>query len=310
MSKKTNNNYNRNRNNQTHRKKQNNQYSYVKQHTPPTTYMSSDYARSSGNPVTSVQNNLPDKESFKNRRNNSAESRNIHNNYNYHHDPYAEDERKFRETRLIRQGIDEVTDLLTELLRKQSSEPQEITSEKQEKVAIFVDGSNIRYAISSINNSNNQSHSSTIQFDARKLCTYIENNIGQITDAYYYDAADRADGMDLNFTQNNGFAQIFKQVKVIQVGEGKTSKKCNLDVEIVLDMMATINHYDICVLLSGDSDFKRPLEVLKSMGKKFVVISTRNSISRELLYLSGRHLLLIDEHPEWFTEVQSHLHSR
>lgn len=256
----------------------------------------------SQNSTSNFNNKSNPERNYNNIRNNQNKPGNYNRASNYF-DTYAEEERRYLETKLIREGLDEATKLLSAILKSKNqvsdSHTVENTQQYKERVAIFVDGSNIRYAISSLSNLYNST--SAMQFDARKLCEYIEKNIGHITDAYYYDAADRADGTDLNFTQNNGFAQILKQVKVIQTGEGKQSKKCNLDVEIVLDMMATINHYDICVLLSGDSDFKRPLEVLKSMGKKFVVISTRSSISRELLHLAGRHLLLIDDHQEWFT---------
>lgn len=161
-----------------------------------------------------------------------------------------------------------------------------------DRVAIFVDGSNIRYALKALN----------YELDVKAFLNYIEREIGHVADAYYYDSEDRAENTDLDFTPEHGFARILKPVKEINLGKGQHTKKCNLDVEIVLDMMATVAHYDICVLLSGDSDFKRPLEVLRSMGKKFVVVSTIGSLSKELKDLAGRHLVLLEEHQSEFTK--------
>lgn len=72
---------------------------------------------------------------------------------------------------------------------------------------------------------------------------------------------------------------------------GTTKKKANLDIEIVLDMFNTIDSYDIAVLVSGDGDFDRALQLLKARGKRSIVISTTGFIAGELRATAGRHYI-------------------
>ena len=64
-----------------------------------------------------------------------------------------------------------------------------------------------------------------------------------------------------------------------------------MDIEIVLDMFNTIDSYDLAVLVSGDGDFDRALQLLKARGKKSVVISTTGFIASELRATAGRHYI-------------------
>lgn len=47
--------------------------------------------------------------------------------------------------------------------------------------------------------------------------------------------------------------------------------KCNFDVEITIDAIRLINHYDTFALFSGDSDFSMLLRFLRSKGKKIIL---------------------------------------
>ena len=47
-----------------------------------------------------------------------------------------------------------------------------------------------------------------------------------------------------------------------------------MDVEIVLDMFNTVDSYDMAILVSGDGDFERALNLLRARGKRFIVVST------------------------------------
>ena len=44
---------------------------------------------------------------------------------------------------------------------------------------------------------------------------------------------------------------------------GRYSQKANLDIEIVIDMFNTVEQYDRVILLSGDGDFERAIELLR-----------------------------------------------
>lgn len=68
---------------------------------------------------------------------------------------------------------------------------------------------------------------------------------------------------------------------------GETTQKANLDIEIVLDMFNMIDRYDMAILISGDGDFERALQQLKSRGKEVKVISTRGCVATELVHATG-----------------------
>jgi uncharacterized LabA/DUF88 family protein len=53
-------------------------------------------------------------------------------------------------------------------------------------------------------------------------------------------------------------------------------------------MFNTIDNYDMAVLICGDGDFERPLQLLKARGKKFLVLSTQGFIATEIINVSGR----------------------
>jgi uncharacterized LabA/DUF88 family protein len=156
---------------------------------------------------------------------------------------------------------------------------------RKPRIAVFVDGSNLFYLQrDKINN----------RIDLGKLLAYISGH-GEIVDAYYYT------GQDMQNEENKqqgfidklphlGYSVVTKPVKSIyDPTTGNTHKKANLDVEIVLDMFNTIDNYDMAVLISGDGDFVRPLELLKAKGKTFKVFAIRETIAQDLLKLVGMH---------------------
>ena len=87
-----------------------------------------------------------------------------------------------------------------------------------------------------------------------------------------------------------GFSVVTKPIKTIyDTTTGTTKQKANLDIEIVLDMFNTIENYETAILVSGDGDFDRPLQLLKARGKNFVVMATDNFIAQELRATAGKH---------------------
>ena len=52
-------------------------------------------------------------------------------------------------------------------------------------------------------------------------------------------------------------------------------------------MFNMIDRYDMAILVSGDGDFERALQQLKSRGKEVKVISTRGSVASELVHATG-----------------------
>jgi uncharacterized LabA/DUF88 family protein len=75
---------------------------------------------------------------------------------------------------------------------------------------------------------------------------------------------------------------------------GRYSQKANLDIEIVVDMFNTVEQYDRVILLSGDGDFERAIELLRSKNTHITVVSTEGMIARELRNATDRYIDLND----------------
>lgn len=157
------------------------------------------------------------------------------------------------------------------------------------RISVFVDGANFFFMQKDLG----------WFADPKKLLTYIGQK-GEIVDAFYYigqDAPpDAKQGAFLNMLPTMGYSLVTKQIKTIYDSKsGQTKRKANLDIEIVLDMFNTIDHYDLAVLVSGDGDFERALQLLKGKGKQFIVIATDKFVAQELLNVAGRHYIELND---------------
>jgi uncharacterized LabA/DUF88 family protein len=154
------------------------------------------------------------------------------------------------------------------------------------RISIFVDGANMFYT---------QKKGLGWFFDPAKLLKVLVGDY-ELTDAYWYMGKKQPpDPRDENFSRflsYAGYVVRTKDLKTISDYEtGEASQKANLDVEIVMDMFNTIDNYDKVVLLSGDSDFERALDLLRARGKQLCVVSTQNWIATELRRAVGSHFI-------------------
>lgn len=158
------------------------------------------------------------------------------------------------------------------------------------RIAVFIDGSNFFYM---------QTKDLKQFLDPKKLLNYV-SQFGEITDAYYYTGEDdhpeaKQQGY-LDALPYMGYSLVTKRIKTIfDPQTGTTKRKANLDIEIVLDMFNTIDNYDIAVLVSGDGDFERALQLLKSRGKQFKVMATDNFVASEIRRVVGMHYINLSD---------------
>ena len=88
-----------------------------------------------------------------------------------------------------------------------------------------------------------------------------------------------------------------KELKYTPVG-GQVIKKGNMDVEIVLDVVRTLDDLDIVIVMSGDSDFLELKNyVVKEKGKNIIFWAFEKNMAWELKYCW--HLYL-DDYKEEF----------
>lgn len=90
----------------------------------------------------------------------------------------------------------------------------------------------------------------------------------------------------LNKAKINNFEVITKKVKYIKDKNYLDGyvKKCDLDVEMAVDIIKESNNYDSIILFSGDGDLSYVLRYMKdNFNKKSYIFTARNHLGRELV---------------------------
>ena len=141
-------------------------------------------------------------------------------------------------------------------------------------------------------------HSLGWRVGIRELATLVKNfSYGQrFLRRFYYGADYGANEQSMVLTDwskymlrtadLNGFKVLEKRVKYIHSPDSVHGfeKKCDLDVDMVVDLIRERDNYDTIVLLSGDGDLVTALRYLKEgYGKQSIVVSARGHIGREVI---------------------------
>ncbi|MEL7666163.1 MAG: NYN domain-containing protein [Candidatus Shapirobacteria bacterium] len=90
----------------------------------------------------------------------------------------------------------------------------------------------------------------------------------------------------LKQAQYSGFEIVSKRVKYIPDDKYETGfiKKCNLDIEMAVDLIKEQENYDIAVIFSGDGDMAYVCEYIHNIYNKTIYIfGARNHIGKELI---------------------------
>jgi len=153
------------------------------------------------------------------------------------------------------------------------------------RLSIFVDGNNMFYA----------QQKNGWFFDPKRILDYFLNVEGGVTlvNAFWYtglkDPQDQRGFRDalisLGYTVRT---KILKEY--YDDNSGRYSQKANLDIEIAIDMFNTVDQYDQVILFSGDGDFERAIELLRSKSTHITVVSTDGMIARELRNATDRYI--------------------
>jgi uncharacterized LabA/DUF88 family protein len=160
------------------------------------------------------------------------------------------------------------------------------------RLSIFVDGNNMFYA----------QQKNGWFFDPRRVLDYFksEPNITLVNAFWYTGLKDPQDQrgfrdalISLGYTVRT---KILKEY--YDDNSGRYSQKANLDIEIVVDMFNTVEQYDKVILFSGDGDFERAIELLRSKNTHITVVSTEGMIARELRNATDRYIDLNDMRQE------------
>jgi len=92
----------------------------------------------------------------------------------------------------------------------------------------------------------------------------------------------------------NGFEICTKRVKYIKDKNYKNGyvKKCDLDVEMSVDLIKEKDNYDKVIIFSGDGDFSYVLRYLKEkFGKEIYVFVARGHLGKELVKCENERII-------------------
>jgi uncharacterized LabA/DUF88 family protein len=142
---------------------------------------------------------------------------------------------------------------------------------KIQKVAIFIDGSNLYHKLKDLRIKN------TTEFDYFGFCKSLVNDRDAICHKYYVGVV-RADQDDkeaqlMRSGQQKVFQHLINQGFIIERGYlmksgGKFHEK-GVDVKIAVDMVigAYENNYDVAILVSSDTDLIPAIKQVRRLGK-------------------------------------------
>ena len=147
------------------------------------------------------------------------------------------------------------------------------------RVYVFIDAENVFYSQKTLG----------WKISYEKFMKYFKKECGEDVKCFIYKGVDEfnlGQKKFLDMLDINGYILRTKAVKKIKEKSGKLEWKGNLDMELAFEMDDTKEKYDTAILVSGDSDFALPVDRIKKVNKRIIVISTRGHISRELLEMA------------------------
>jgi len=142
---------------------------------------------------------------------------------------------------------------------------------KNERIALFIDGSNLYAAAKSVG----------IDIDYKQLLKKFGKDCHLIRAFYYTALLDDQEYSPLrplvDWLDYNGYTMVTKPAKEFTDTAGRRKIKGNMDIELAIDMLEMADKLDHVVLFSGDGDFRRLIETVQMRGCRVTVISTVRS---------------------------------
>ncbi len=152
-----------------------------------------------------------------------------------------------------------------------------------ERIALFIDGANVYAAAKRLG----------WNFDHRKILEHF-GGYGTLHNAFYYTAVplpmDDKQKRFIDALTYMGYTVRTRPLRESTDEHGDTQRRASLDIEIVTDLLTTDARYDTAVLLTGDGDFERPVEVLRARGKRVIVASIPEMTSYELRNAADQYI--------------------
>jgi len=159
---------------------------------------------------------------------------------------------------------------------------QSVNQSSSDRIAIFIDGSNLFYAASHLN----------IEVDYRRLLSSLVRG-RRLLRAYFYTGVDPQNEKQRGFLlwlNRHGHRVVSKELTHLPDG----SRKANMHVEMAVDMMRISEYCPNITLLGGDGNLAYALEVLSQRGTFIEVVSLQSMTSDSLIDLADSYTDLAD----------------
>lgn len=174
-----------------------------------------------------------------------------------------------------------------------------------EKVVIFIDGSNFYHGLKS-------NHGKT-KIDFEKLAKKLSHG-RRLIRAYYYNTPVNQSEEPTKYKNQQRFFSLLDRVPYLETTLGKlvkrerinTCSKCKhedkvvfhnekgIDVNIAVDMLITAfkNLYDTAILISGDGDFDKAIKGVKDIGRHVENAYFNRGHSKQLMKICDKFIEL------------------
>lgn len=142
---------------------------------------------------------------------------------------------------------------------------------EEEKLALFIDGSNLYAAAKALD----------FDIDYKLLLKWAADR-GRLVRAFYYTALIEDQEYSpirplVDWLDYNGYTMVTKPTKEFVDAQGRRKIKGNMDIELAVDMMELADRVDHIMLFSGDGDFRKLVEAVQRKGVRVTVVSTVKS---------------------------------
>jgi len=161
-----------------------------------------------------------------------------------------------------------------------------------ERVAIFIDGANLLHGLGDDFN--------RIDLDFEALVNRLLNG-RMLTRVYYYTALPDQQQDPERYTKQQKFINALQRKPYFHVVLGRLEPRQGgfyvekgVDVALVIDFLDLAYHqsYDTAILITGDGDFSKAVEVVQRTGKHVENASTRSCLSRHLQSVCDKVIIL------------------
>lgn len=172
-------------------------------------------------------------------------------------------------------------------------------SRKKERVAIFIDGSNLYHSL--------EENCKRSDLNFEKFSEKLSND-KQLYRTYYYNAERDEDINPKAYAAHKTFLSTLnnKPKYEVRLGNskqrGETTVEKGVDIMLATDMLkyAWDDRYDIGIIVSGDGDYTYAVKAIKELGKYVEVVAFSSNLSKQLADESDALTQLF---PNYFSEL-------